>query len=306
MNGEGIIPRKEVTPLTIDAQYVPGFTWARQPQFRIVKDFDKKFWLGLSVENSQTTTGGKAVTDNAADANYTTTTLPIGGNFATTVSTSAYPDFVVKAAADPGWGHFEVFDLIRIFSSDVVNGSPLTLSSTLTTTNAVGAGAILPLIPEMLKLQVSGIYGKGIGRYGSAQLPDVSQQASGVNSPITESQILAGLTYEPTSAWSLYAYYGQEQAQRQDFTTAAGNYGYGNPNLNNTTAGTLGGVVGGNIQRVAQETAGLWYKFYQGRMGKMQAGLQYSHTEDKYFAALGGAPLATDNMVYTSLRYYWQ
>jgi hypothetical protein len=49
MNGEGIIPRKEVTPLTIDAQYVPGFTWARQPQFRIVKDFDKKFWLGLSV-----------------------------------------------------------------------------------------------------------------------------------------------------------------------------------------------------------------------------------------------------------------
>ena len=294
MNGEGIIPRKEVTPLTIDAQYVPGFTWARQPQFRIVKDFGKTFWLGLSVENSQTTTGGTSVTTNAADANYAS--QPTGGNFASTVSTSAYPDFVVKAAVDPGWGHFEVYDLIRIFESDLKNTTG-GFNSTLISTNAVGAGVILPLIPN-LKLQLSGIYGKGIGRYGSAQFADVTQDTNGANSPLTESQLLAGLTYEPTSAWSLYGYYGQEQVQRQILTVD--NSGTGLP----VTTGY--GIGNANIQRVSQGTAGAWYKFYQGRMGKMQAGLQLSHTEDKYFAAASGVPLATDNMVYTSLRYYWQ
>ena len=33
MNTKGIVPRQEDIPLTIEAQYVPGFMWARQPQF---------------------------------------------------------------------------------------------------------------------------------------------------------------------------------------------------------------------------------------------------------------------------------
>ncbi len=55
MNAKGIIPRTEDVPLTIDAQYVPGFDWTRQPQFRLVKDWDKTWWLGVSVENPQST-----------------------------------------------------------------------------------------------------------------------------------------------------------------------------------------------------------------------------------------------------------
>ena len=301
MNGEGIIPRKESTPLTIEAQYVPGFTWARQPQFRIVKDFDKKYWLGLSVENGQTTVGGNSV----ATANYANGQAA-GSLFASTntQSVNAYPDFVVKAAADPGWGHFEVYDLIRVVESGLAaNGK---VNTTLIPTNAVGGGVILPLVPKQLNLTLSGIYGRGIGRYGTAQLPDVTQAESGENQPLTESQLLAGLTYDPTSEWTLYAYYGQEQVERKSWSDANGNFGYGNVNNDNSGAGTLGGNVKGNVQKVSQETAGAWYKFYQGKMGKMQAGLQYSHTEDKYFVAKGGAPLATDNMVYTSLRYYWQ
>ena len=35
----GIIPRQENIPLTIDAQYVPGFNWTRNPQIRLAKDF---------------------------------------------------------------------------------------------------------------------------------------------------------------------------------------------------------------------------------------------------------------------------
>jgi hypothetical protein len=301
MNGEGIVPRKESTPLTIEAQYVPGFTWARQPQFRIVKDFDRKFWLGLSVENGQTTVASQP---NALQNTNYANGQPAGSLFANTVSVNPYPDFVVKAAADPGWGHFEVYDLIRVFETGLAaNGR---VNNTLTPTNAVGGGVILPLIPKQLNLSVSGIYGKGIGRYGSAQLPDVTQAQSGENLPLTESQLLAGLTYEPTSEWTLYGYYGQEQMLGDNSTAAGKGYGYGSELYNNSGAGTLGGTANGNIQRVSQETAGAWYKFFQGKMGKMQAGLQFSHTEDKYFVASGGAPLATDNMVYTSLRYYWQ
>ena len=40
-NKVGITPRQENSPLTIDAQYVPGFNWTRNPQLRIVKDLWK-------------------------------------------------------------------------------------------------------------------------------------------------------------------------------------------------------------------------------------------------------------------------
>ena len=57
MNTKGIIPRQEDIPLTIDAQYVAGFVWARQPQLRLVKDFDKSLWAGVSVEGAASTFG---------------------------------------------------------------------------------------------------------------------------------------------------------------------------------------------------------------------------------------------------------
>ena len=62
MNLVGIVPRTENTPLVIDDQYVPGFTWARQPQIRVTKDFDQTLWFALSAENPQTTFGGTTPT----------------------------------------------------------------------------------------------------------------------------------------------------------------------------------------------------------------------------------------------------
>ncbi len=189
MNNKGITPRNEVTPLTIDAQYVPGFTWARQPQFRIVKDFDKTFWLALSVENPQSV--------SASNANNFALGLGGGGNFSPagtgpTFSNNSIPDFVVKASYDPSWGHFEVYDLIRAFKSTTISGG--TVNNDQTFTNAVGAGMIVPIIPKKLNFQASGIYGKGIGRYGSGQLPDVTVDSTGHIAPITELQVLGGLT----------------------------------------------------------------------------------------------------------------
>jgi hypothetical protein len=42
-------PRQEDIPLTIDGQYVVGFTWTRNPQFRVVQDLDKSVSVGFSL-----------------------------------------------------------------------------------------------------------------------------------------------------------------------------------------------------------------------------------------------------------------
>ena len=53
-NKLGMLPGTENMPLTIDAQYVAGFNWARQPRIRFVQDWSKIAWFGVSVEASQT------------------------------------------------------------------------------------------------------------------------------------------------------------------------------------------------------------------------------------------------------------
>ncbi len=45
-------PSDILTPLTIDPNYVPGFAWARQYGFRVVKSFDHAA-IGISAENPQ-------------------------------------------------------------------------------------------------------------------------------------------------------------------------------------------------------------------------------------------------------------
>ncbi len=49
----GLTPRQERVPLTIDNQLVPGFTWVRQPQIRVVQDLDSTTSVGLSLESPQ-------------------------------------------------------------------------------------------------------------------------------------------------------------------------------------------------------------------------------------------------------------
>src|SRR3984885_6294896 len=50
---KGMDPRDENVPLTIDAQYVAGFNWTRNPQVRFVDKITDGLWLGLSLESPQ-------------------------------------------------------------------------------------------------------------------------------------------------------------------------------------------------------------------------------------------------------------
>jgi hypothetical protein len=312
MNTQGITPRNEAPPPVIDAQYIPGFSWTRQPQIRLTKDFDKQLWLAVSLENPQTTfyTGANALPKDV----ILTYNSPAGSGFnsANTLSLNRIPDVVAKVAYEPTIAdrtiHLEALGLYRSFYERLDYGNQNSSGG------GFGAGLNVPLIPDLLEFRVSGLAGKGIGRYGSAQLTDVTFDASGVIRPISEIQALAGLTLHAGPKLDVYLYAGEEKesAQPYNLTSGAGvitPYGYGNPLYSNAgcASETAKGSCVGNTRLVEQGTLGFWYKPYIGNYGRIQYGLQYSHTERKAFAGSGGldiAPIGDDNMVFASFRYY--
>lgn len=297
MNTRGIIPRDEWTPLRIDSAYVPGFTWVRQDQIRLVKDWDGRYWAGISLENPQTTYG----TNGTIPPNLYTAVPASNLNSGTAISISNRPDLVIKFAVDPGFGHFEIFDLNRSYEWTSVTGT----GTKTATSNAIGGSALIPVVPNTVDLNVSMLSGKGIGRYGSAQLPDATFVANGDVAALRERQFLTGLTFHPDKTLDIYLYYGEERA-KQLFSSVGGvAYGYGNPAISNAGCITPGGTCTASIEKVSQVTLGFWWKIFQGGDGKMQFGVQYSRVYVATFAdSTGLAPKTSNTMVFTSLRYY--
>ncbi len=299
MNGKGITPRNEVVPSTIDGQLVPGFAWTRQPQVRLTADFfDKRLWLAVSAENPETTFGG------VVPANVTST-APGGAGFDSnnSLSLNHIPDIVGKVAYEGTIAgrsvHIEGLAIYRSFSARLV-GRNENVSG-----YGVGGGITLQVVPKLLDIEFSGLTGRGIGRYGAAQLPDVTFASDGRIRPLRETMLLAGATLHATDTLDIYAYAGEERVKRRDLGSVAGIlYGYGNPLANNSGCLIEGGTCAGNSRIVRQLTAGAWQKLYQGNFGRAQIGLQYSYTDRTLFSAIGGAPRAKQNMGYVSFRYY--
>jgi hypothetical protein len=294
---DDMTPRQEDIPLTIDAQYVPGFSWTRNPQFRVVQHFGDLYAVGLSLESPQ------AVIFNGPNApdQITTFNNPGGSglNPSTTYSTDIGPDIIAKATADPGWGHFEVYGLGRAFRSRAGESNHNILGG------GGGAGAILPLVPKLLDFQADFLLGDGIGRYGSAGLPDVAIKPTGVLAPIPEIQALVGLVGHPTETTDLYAYGGVEEANSTPFTLNNVPYGYGNLAYNNS--GCLhenSTTCAANTKQIWQVTGGYWWDVYKGDFGRFRIGGQGSYTERRVFAGVGGGPNTNEGIFMVSLRYY--
>jgi hypothetical protein len=298
-------PRKEQIPLTIDAQYVVGFNWTRNPQLRFVKLIGNVASVALSLESPQASITG------ATPATTVTTNPGVGGGLLP--STNNYsldfaPDTIVKFAVDPGWGHYELFGMGRGFR-DRFEPTAGSVAGTNNTTwgGSVGAGLILPLTSQ-LSFQASGLMGTGIGRYGSAQLPDVTVRPDGTIAAIREADVLVGLSYKPISTLTLYVYGGEEQAASASYVGAkAALFGYGNPGYKNSgcylATGTAATCVA-NTKLDRQIVVGEWWKAYAGAIGNFQIGLQYSYTDREAFAGVGGAPSANISMGFASFRYY--
>ena len=301
--GKGITPRAEVIPLVIDAQYVPGFAWTRTPQVRLTADFlDHKLWIAASAENPASTFGGTvpaSVTNVVAGGS--------GFNSANSLSINTVPDFVGKVAYEDNLSghqvHIEGFALQRTFTARE-NGSATVTGNNVNKGAASFGGAInVQVIPGYVDAMFSGMSGKGIGRYGSAQLPDVTFDADGTIHPIHETVLLAGLILHPTKMLDIYGYAGEEF---QSQTALSGAYGVGNLLANDSGCYTEGGTCGGNTRRIRQLTGGLWQKIYQGSFGRAQVGAQFEYTQRDLFisANSNGVPRSDQSIGMISFRYY--
>ena len=196
--------RSEAVPMTIDPQYTVGFSWARQYGLRVSKNFDNKVWLAASIENAQATisshgngnnfivgsegTGGGLY--NGAVTNCTTANNPtVGGNPITTCTLAASyafnpsPDIIVKAAFEPGFGHYEVFGIYSRFrdrvypcgevasSTDLCGGSTTAGANALGAFNAstngggVGGNVRWSFDNKHIDFGLHGLTGRGIGQF---------------------------------------------------------------------------------------------------------------------------------------------
>jgi hypothetical protein len=392
---KGIDNRQEALPMTIDPQYTVGFNWARQYAFRVVKSFGDKFSFAVSVEGPQATLGGRgfsAVTTTtvgtASVATITNTFIDApgaGGGLLNFIDTSGYtvnkaPDIVIKAALDPGWGHYELFGVIstfrnRVYPCGVVGtnendtappSAPTTIPCPIDgsiapsslgafndsrTGGGIGASLRVPLMSKKIELGIKATGGSGIGRYATAQLADLTFRPDGTAALIRTGNGLGTLEFHLSPKFDIYAYYGGEYAWRAAYqgynsitvtktpaipatststaipatittgikTNQIG--GYGSPFANNSGCSVEnppstditpsgGGTCAGDTRFIWEATVGFWHKIYQGPKGGIRWGIQYSYLTRMGWSGNDGgsttslSPKATDNMIFTSFRYY--
>ena len=314
-NRKGISPiaGNAYLPDMIDAQYVVGFTWLRQPAVRIERNFNDRIWLAASAEGAQTMLSARN-----APASFLYC-APGTANLTSTVNYTfdKAPDIVAKLTFEPGYGHYELKGVARFFRDRVYPNGP-TSAAQAYNYNQLGDGfgaAASWNLTKKIDLSLNGLVGKGVGRYGTSQLPDVTVRPNGTLAPLLGGQGLATLDVTISPRWKLYAYGGDEYAGRKSFVNASGaGVGYGSPLNNNTGCNTemapsssttpAASTCNADTRSLYQGVVGFWYKPYVGEMGRMQYGLEYSYTRRSAWSGSGGGPKAGENMVFTSIRYY--
>jgi len=78
----------------------------------------------------------------------------------------------------------------------------------------LGASVRFPVLNKKVDLGVKGVAGDGIGRYGSAQLSDLTFRPDGTASFIRTAHGYGTLEIHPNAKLDIYAYYGAEYAWR--------------------------------------------------------------------------------------------
>ena len=316
-NEVGIVPRKELIPLTINANYLVGYQFTDNMQIRFVKDFDNKLWFGLSLENPATSLApGIPATVNGLAINATNTGT---GGFleGVPVTPSVAPDIIEKVAWDPGWGHYEAIAIQRFFVDNTLcvtaaptGCAPGTARARTTVGAGVGGNFLLPVIPKYLEVMGGVFYGRGIGRYGAGALPDVTIAPDGSLTPLTALHAWAGIQFYPWEGLALYGYAGLEQNSASYF----GTFGYGNPTFDNSgcltptamtfATGTSATCVADN-KRLVDAKIGFWQNLYNGPIGRFVLGVELEYIKRYAFGGIGGAPSTDNQVAFTSLRYYF-
>ena len=261
----GMDNRTEALPMTIDANYNVGFSWARQYGLRMVQNVGNKVWFGLAMEAPQATvtTHGNAAnflvgSAGAAGGLYnqaisTCTTNGAGVTTCSPISNYAFnpsPDIIAKVAFEPGFGHYEIFGVYSRFRDRVfpcAEASATIPCGGLTTPNALlafnsskngggfGANARWSFFNKHLDFGLHAFGGQGIGRYAPAGLPDASVHGDGTLDLVKNYQGLATLEWHGPKL-DIYMNVGTEYAGRAFSFDPVLNkiVGYGAPTFGNS------------------------------------------------------------------------
>ncbi len=324
--------RTENTPMNIDAQYNVGFSWARQAAIRFQQKTGK-LTVAMALENAQI-----LYSATNANANFFIGNAGAGGgqyNLSANFSNNVAPDVIVKATYDPKLGHYEIGGLARFFRDRYypgqTNATPTAAGGVNDTKIGGGffANARFP-VTKFVDFGLHALVGTGVGRYGTSSLPDVTVHPDGTLAPIKSYQGLYSMEFHPNKKLDLFGYAGAEYAQRTVYLSTLGTsagklVGYAPPTSSNagcntetlpTSAGN--GLAGaapydpgtpgsclGATRVVIEGTAGITYRVYTSpKFGRLQYQLQYSYLDRAAWTGVGGAPKATNNMVFTGMRYY--
>lgn len=316
--------RTENLPMVIDAQYHVGFSWARQPSIRFQQKFGG-FTAAASLEQAE-----YIYSASNAPSNFFIGNAGTGGglfNLTANYSNNVAPDVIVKGTYDAKYGHFEVGGLARWFRDRYYPGVTTTAGALNDTKTGGGFFANLRVpATKYLDVGVHMLTGTGVGRYGTSTLPDITVHPDGTLAPIKADQGLISLEGHVTPKLDVWGYAGGEYAQRTTFLSSAGKLvGYAPLSANNagcnvetlptsTGNGLAGGApynpgtpanCTGATRAVIQGTLGFTYRVYSNpKFGRLQYQGQYSYLTREAWTGLGGAPKATNNMVFTGMRYY--
>lgn len=181
---------------------------------------------------------------------------------ATGYTANKAPDLIFKAALDPGWGHYELFGIVSTFRNRVypcavvgTNAFDTAPPATTTTINCAsdpantnpkpsalgafndsrtgggfGVSFNVPLFSKKVDFGMKAVAGDGVGRFGSAQLPDATVRPDGTLALIRGQQALARVEFHATPKLDIYLYGGNEYTWRAAYT------GYSSIKITNTPA----------------------------------------------------------------------
>jgi hypothetical protein len=336
--------RTEALPATIDAQYQVGFSWERQPGIRFQQKLGNftgavSVEQAEIIESATNANANFFIGNLGTGGGLYNLSANYSNNVAPDVIVKATYDVPHMAHFEIGglarWFRDRYYPNETLTVPSAAGG---------TNNTKVGGGIYGNARFSATKYADIGVHflgGTGVGRYGTSTLPDVTVHPDGTLAPIKNYQGMASVELHPVPKLDVDFYYGDEYAQRTVYLSTLGSsagklIGYAplsslNSGCNTETLPTSAGngLAGaapynpgtpanclGATRMVSEATAEFVYRFYNNpKYGRFQYAMQYSYLSRDAWAGLltgtygsptatYGGPKATNNMVFTSLRYY--
>ncbi len=235
---KGLTRGTEILPATIDPQYEAGFVWTRQYSFRVSKDFGNKCLrrhLGrkrrdpqsgrhqphpsqlsswhrrkrrrplqlhrqlllqhgarLRRQDGRSSRAGATGNSSASAASSVTASIPM-------------PLHLHKRQHTVPGGSLAP-ECTGAYNDTTVGGG-------------VGGGFRGPLFNKKVTIGLKGLWGKGVGRYGSSTIADVTVRPNGMLAPLHGFSALSTVELNPTKRLNIYLNYGGDYINREYWVT---------------------------------------------------------------------------------------